>query len=778
MKKQGYFASLVFIPVLFAAAWVLLSQFRAADRPGIEINSVLVRDRVVPLDHIEMRSSILVGFRIEPGHEDLSRLRIRGELYLNGRLLSTDEITRPDSSGNNFGFDLSLPGGSLTRESLLGIPDGEYRILIELFGAKGELLARAEKSLPRNQICRRFYGFDKTCDRPEYREVTGPKGGTDLQTAPRFLGAAEETNFLVFRRSYLERVYPETVPEPSEIVSSISMECSRNETRACTFSVMALRDLGRVRLAVGQPTGTNGPLGEDSVKVGAVDLLTEVVSERSKKGVVSYRWAPKIIVGPDARMKANQSQRFWATVRVPPDAKEGDYEGWITVTPELGREMNIPIHVRVLPIQLTDTDIQYGMMMTYAFYELDNEEWSEAQKALIERGGREIYRDLRDHGMTFVYPHSHFYFKRDAGGKPVLDSLRASLKAYKELSFPGPFCWYLGHLVQTAKPFHPGSILNYDPGVSKRRLPELLRDFERMAAELGIPKEKLIVQLVDEADDRARVSAGKTLNAIARKMGFRTLVTRAWPDVDIICTGIPDDLKEAEALRSMGKTWWIYPNSALTTHNLAFTRYVFGFGAWRWGVDGVVPWTFQMSEGCNGNPFTVLDGPEVMVAYPGVKGPVTTPTWEAIRDGINDYKYIFQLKRLIAAGKERGEPRASEIATRLEKLKKSLGRGPGVEEGEYGDWTPDAFEQRRGQIVDWILELKEKAEQLDRINRISQDCFLVALIGFRKKPIKRNPAPPAEGRIDSCKCIAQQRHPIHICAATQCENILRQSRIG
>jgi hypothetical protein len=263
----------------------------------------------------------------------------------------------------------------------------------------------------------------------------------------------------------------------------------------------------------------------------------------------------------------------------------------------------------------------------------------------------------------------------------------------------------LGHLVQTAKPSHPGSISNYDAEVSKRRLPELLKTFETMAADAGIPKEKLVVQVVDEADDAERAVAGKALNTIAREMGFRTLVTRAWADVDIICTGMPDDMNEVERMRKMGKTWWIYPNSALKAHNRAFTRYVFGFGAWKWNVDGVVPWTFQMTQGCNGNPFTVLDGDEVMVAYPGVDGPIPTPTWEIVREGINDYKHIFQLKRLIMEQKAEGNARAFEIEQELLAFKRAFGKAPGSQEFEYGDWPPEAFEQRRKKIVDWILVL-------------------------------------------------------------------------
>ena len=117
-----------------------------------------------------------------------------------------------------------------------------------------------------------------------------------------------------------------------------------------------------------------------------------------------------------------------------------------------------------------------------------------------------------------------------------------------------------------------------------------------------------------------------------------------------------------------------------------------------------------MIQGCSGNPFTVLDGPEVMVAYQGPEGMIPTPTWEAIRDGINDYKYIYQLKRLIAAEKQKGNAAALHIEQELEELKKNLGLAPGFDEGQYGDWTPNSFEQRRKQIVAWALELSQSGQ--------------------------------------------------------------------
>jgi hypothetical protein len=671
----------------------------------IEIISYVVRDRVITLNRIEMKSMIIVAFKILPKLDNLTDLTAVGELYCNNQLIAQDQIPNLDSLGNNLGFDIPLSQGEFHYDKLFGIPEGRYLIIINLFDKQHRLLAQCKKELNRNQIGRRFYGLDKIYESPHYLAVDNIPGDVKAVNRKTKINEPKNKDYILFQKIYLERVYPYTEPDASEQINAISTEISRNEYQPLTFSIRAIKDLGKVHVSVTSLQGVRGTLGADSIRIGAVGQLTEIIGPESNTDTVYYRWAPKIIEAKEVTIPQGCTQRYWLTLRTGPDVIPGDYHGSLTIKPQLGHLTKIPIHVRVLPLQLADTDIQYGMMMTYAFYELDNNIWAEQEKALIRQRGFEIYKDFREHGMTMIYPHSYFYLKFDTNGQPVLQSLKASLEAYKRLEFPGPFCWYMGHLLQTAKPFHPGSIDNYDDGVAKTRLRKLLNLFEAMAKELGIPKEKLLLQLVDEPDDQDRISAGKELNSIARQMGFKTLITRKWPEVDVICTGIPRDEREAAKLKQIGKQWWIYSNSALISKNLGYTRYVFGFGAWRLGVDGVVPWTFQMSQGCNGNPFTVLDGPEVMVAYPGVKGPIPTPTWEAIREGINDYKYIYLLKRLISVAKGGGNAKANLIEQKLQQFKQDLGQAPGEEECEFGDWPPESFSKRRKQIVEWALEL-------------------------------------------------------------------------
>lgn len=739
------------------------SCLRTQKSDQIEIISYVVRDRLIPLDLVHMRSMIIVGLKIRSEVSDWASLSIKGDLYHNDQIISRDEIYHLDSSGNNLGFEIPLSDGEFAYEKTYGIPDGKYSVVIKMFDQNGKLVAQCQKELNRNQIGRTFHGFDKIYEQPQYILINDEKtvGGwrlkaTDQKNAKgvrleakdyektvggkRFkainhektalgqrLEAKDHNNnvrgsrleakdqkieegYLIFQKSYLERIYSNTQPEAHELIKEISTEISRNEYKPLTFSVRAMKDLGRVKISIATLKDKRGKASNVDVQVGAVNQLTEVIREGYKKNIVYYRYAPKIIEDKEVIVPQHRTQTYWLTLKTNSETKPGDYYGSISLKPQSGKQTEIPFHVTVLPLELSDTDKQYGMMMDYAFYEMDNEIWTEKEKNIIQKRGIEIYRDLRDHGMTIVYPHPHFYYKADKHGEPILNSLRASLESYKNLQFPGPFVWYLGHLLQTAKTKHPGSILNYDSEVAKRRLRTLLERFEIIAKELGIPKDKLIVQLVDEPDpdQKERTKAGKELHKVAMELYFKTLITRPWTDVDVICTGIPDNQKQAEQLRNMAKEWWIYPNNTLNSKNLAYTRYVFGFGAWRWGVDGVVPWTFQMSQGSNGNPFTVLDGSEIMVAYPGAYGPNPTPIWEAIRDGINDYKYIHLLEKLIIGEKAKGNPAAPRIEWQLLQLKQNLGKSPGRQEKNFGDWSPDLFDKRRKQIVEWAMELQKK----------------------------------------------------------------------
>ncbi|NMC74585.1 MAG: DUF4091 domain-containing protein [Geobacteraceae bacterium] len=696
---------LFLLPSVFLYIWcVSCSHPESGDRGALTVVSWVVRDGIVPLENQEMRSRVIVGFRARLGTAPAETLSVSGELYRGGSLLSRASLLRLDGPGGSLEFDLPPSfARPLSREEPYAIPDGAYTVRLRLTDKGGRTLAESAGTVARDSLCRTFRGPGVRCP-PWGCRAAPERTARNLRTwTPT--SADWERGYAVFQTSPLERVFPDTLPSGAAPLETIVAALSLDEKKPITVSIRSLRDLGRVTLAVSPFRRASGGTGTVTAQVASVGLLTERTGD-DESGVPSEcRAAPRILEPEFPVVGKDTTRAFWLTLSAAADALPGEYRAVVTISPERGRQVAIPLHASVLPVTLGEADIRYGMMMDYAFYELDSPGWTKQERRMLARRGEEIYRDLREHGMTVAYPHSRFIFATDRNGEPVTDSLTHALRSYRELGFPGPFCWYLGHLLNTAKPQHPGSILLYDEGVAERRLRDLLQRFGRLAREAGVPRDKLLVQVVDEPDakDRIRTATAKRLHAVVRGLGFRTLITRPWPEVSVMCTGTPQSDGEAARLRAVGNEWWIYPNEALTGRNLCYTRYVFGFGAWRWGVKGVVPWTYQMSQGSNGNPFTAQDGPEIMVAYPGAHGPLPTPLWEAIRDGITDYRYIRMLERLIPPAKRRGDPRAWGIERNLAEMKRAA--PPLSEEGRFGDWPPESFEGRRKDLVAWVHAL-------------------------------------------------------------------------
>lgn len=689
---------------------VILSAIAACSLPSVDSESVNIisyqfRNRVVTLQQPCVRSSLIVGFKVGAGGPSRDNLTIDGELSLDGTPVGRDTISNLDGTTGCLSFDIPHHMDLSDRDNPYFLPVGLYSVQLRVKNREGKVVAELRKNFSRNQLGRTFVANGHEFKPFRILPALEKRGTPAVSSVNARVDHEEGT---LFAHSPQERLFAGSVPGNGLAGKEITIRAARGEIRSIAVSLRAKRKLGVVSPHLSPLKNAGLSILRVGVNWGVVRDLSEVVREDTKRATLFVRRAPRLIEQGTTTVGRDETRSFWLTLAIPVDAVPGTYRGSIGVWSQTGELLALPVTVEVLPFTLPEPDIRYGMMMDYAFHELDNPGYSADDKRTLLKRGEEVYRDFRAHGMTVAYPHSYHFYRTDDKGGPTLDGLKAALDAYRAQGFTGPFVWYLGHFLHTAKPQHPGSILLYDEAVAVRRLRALLAELELLCRKKEIAKEKVLIQVVDEPDlrDRVRTLAGEKLHRIVREMGFRTLVTRPWPGMDVICTLEPDDDVEAGRLRNTAGEWWIYPNDALTGQNLSYARYVFGFGAWRWGVNGVVPWTYQMSQGSNGNPFTVLDGPEIMVAYPGAAGPISTPVWETIRDGINDYRYIQALRDLIARAKSRGDQRGARAERELDLLKKSLGAGPTEAEGNYGAWPPGSFDAVRGRIIALMGELR------------------------------------------------------------------------
>ena len=95
------------------------------------------------------------------------------------------------------------------------------------------------------------------------------------------------------------------------------------------------------------------------------------------------------------------------------------------------------------------------------------------------------------------------------------------------------------------------------------------------------------------------------------------------------------------------------------------------------------------------------------MSNPPPGGPLPTPNWEALREGIDDFRYLYQLETL-AREKAASHPDAAAEAERyLDQLRSRCDLDERTMINEFGDWTPETFSDTRARTIGLILKMME-----------------------------------------------------------------------
>jgi hypothetical protein len=329
-----------------------------------------------------------------------------------------------------------------------------------------------------------------------------------------------------------------------------------------------------------------------------------------------------------------------------------------------------------------------------------------------------VLRDYREHGMTTLCIHSPFVLITREDGTPDLSDIFAALRAARDAGFTRPLVWYVGNLIQTAKPKHPGNISSFDEKVHTARLRQLVTTVRDYARKHGCPE--VIVLPIDEPDDayqdfdNRRRAAAPLLVRTIKEAGAKTMITgqdhALYDGVDYLAS---TRLHAAtlNAAHARGARYWIYDNGVtLDCTSPAYARYRYGYSTWKSGIDGMSSWTFQNTQNAGGPPGQAnASGRDIYLAYPSPSGPMATLKWEAIRAGIDDHKLIYQLVKRVNNLQEKG------IDTRpYEKFLEGL-RADGVEPRcdatSYQEDDLSLFERRNDAVIAMILKADRDGER-------------------------------------------------------------------
>jgi hypothetical protein len=645
-----------------------------------------------------MKKALYVSFSFTKS-EAKRNLDVHGLLLNGDKIISETSLKAFRENNGNLVFDLPYQ-----------IPEGPYTIRIDGFTGEGKLVASGFVIVERSDLKRIFDPQSKNSG-VVFEEIPAPREPEGIRPTSQ----EQSMGYLLFSRSPLEYVFPVSRPQKSEIIDHLAIQAVHNEFGSINFSIYPIRDLGRMEISVTDLWNPKGTISKDKIKVAHVEAVQETMGLPSGK----FENLPALIIpGNQVDIWAGKCQRFWLTIPIDDHVLPGVYKGQITLSPQHGSKTVLPLELTVVPISLEDIPgIDYFMMMTYEFTELTMP-WTKEEKEKIYKSACHVLKSYKEHGITTLCFHSPFVFLLKEDGTPNLEDILAALRAARDVGFKRPIIWYMGHLIQTAKPIHPGNILGFDKDIHLSRLKHLVESVSQYAKEHDCPE--VIFLPIDEPGDsyqdyqNRRSSATSLLLKTIKDSGAKNMLTasnyKQFGPVDYLCSGKMNE-GDLRAAHSDSSVYWLFNNEVTTKClNPAYARYIYGYYTWMNHIDGMSSWTFQNTQNASGLP-TKADAPgrDIYLAYPDPKGPLATLKWEAIREGINDHKLLYQLVKRVKALEEKGID-TSKFEEFLLGIRKMEGT-PGCQIGDEEKWNPVFFEKIRDHLISMILDAEARINE-------------------------------------------------------------------
>jgi hypothetical protein len=264
--------------------------------------------------------------------------------------------------------------------------------------------------------------------------------------------------------------------------------------------------------------------------------------------------------------------------------------------------------------------------------------------------------------------------------------------------------------LQAAKGQHPGNIRLYDPEIHPARARYLAETALRKAKELNgpplffmpidEPRIALRQQITLELFREIKKSPGTKIMSTTN-IGGKLLDIENDSQVDRIT------LRPGERTRQSDRKVWEYNNTVVQCLNPGYSRYIYGYYTWRQDLDGMNSWGPGTTQNARGNPFEDLDHEftDYAITLPHAGGPLATVNWEAIREGIDDIRYIYLLEQRCSLSAARHPVEVENAQKFLDSIREMCDFDDRNIINEFGDWTPERFESLRKQVTGWIQRL-------------------------------------------------------------------------
>jgi len=487
-------------------------------------------------------------------------------------------------------------------------------------------------------------------------EVEGP--------LPVASAADKDTGYILFTRDYLDPIFYNSVPVKNERTKEAKFFAALGEYESIQIGVYPLKDLNGVKVAVSDFSNGKDTLSASNFAVKWVRYMAGTGGPATM-----YMMQPESMEDfTSVAIKDGITNQFWVTVKVPEDAKSGNYTGKAIISVANGKTSEVAIKLEVLPFKLDKSENYFGFW--YA-----NKDPGQLKKELNEMREYNISCSIGYHPPT-----------KYENGKITIDSARyiELLKLHKAMGVKV----MEANISAVAGVLHP-SITPWFSDKFNSAVKDWLLQMQKIWTDNGLGE--LVINVYDEPRDKALCRPGinisyeetlQFLQLIKQVPGIKTSVTLSGPNPKFdsqilkymdrtqphLTPNFKDHIKMA---KDMGKEIIVYNNG--------YSSLAWGFCVWKCGAKGNFQWWLEaLSTENSYSP--IRSNPEytgqvnTRVLYPTKDG--FTPGVKAVyvREGVDDYKYIVTLENAIKrlSGKKEAETAVREAKILVEQVRSRI----------------------------------------------------------------------------------------------------------
>jgi hypothetical protein len=531
------------------------------------------------------------------------------------------------------------------------------------------------------------------------------------------LGAAAG-GLALFQKPTFTFIYPETRPQFNEATTELALQAAPGEIEPVSFGVLPQR---QVRNATIQVSDLNGPDGA-VIPASAVDArVAQVWKQRAPRGKDSEtitvpeallkddaldfldpRWTESNLPScpPDAPVRTDflpdQAKQVFLIVTVPADAKPGDYTGEVRAG-ETANPARLKLTLTVLPFQLRGPG--YKICMYY------NDNIGAEVPLSVYRARLAYMRAMGINGLRL---------------KANRDTLDEEIREVKAAGFEGPIM-----LLDTAAYFGPQGLKNmafyvdtlkgagYDPYIYGVDEPNVADTGPREGHSLNgqIAVYERIKQVGGLATTALSVITDRVLTDQYNQMlDFAQYSLHTVPDL-----GFKDYVRSLDASPEARRHPFEGYYFTTAFENPRRNRLLGGFYLPNSHMAAVNFWTFYSyhQKGVPGiyDDFALPDGNKKrwMMVFPTREGCLPTLQSEALREGVDDLRYLNTFLEMAREKEQQSAPAAVDGLRRQVMGEVARYRDYGQtkpEDQTANQYTDAQFDQSRKVIVQAILKLQ------------------------------------------------------------------------